>query len=389
MWRESETSRSVAWLLEEIRKEHNVDVSRDFAALERVRAAAKTADDEFQSGAATATINLPFITATASGPKHFSRSVSCEEWNEAQRAARQPDAQAVVASDSLERLAAPPRRVPISLTIVNVLNWSTMIGLLVFGFGSVQAARADYSFITFRGPHGTAVGQVTAIETMKGSEEGEDGQSATVIYANYYSLSVAGRDYFGVSYSNDARVARGDKVTIEFDENDPSRSRISGMRRGISDWSSPQFIVIAILLLIGLSTIAVGLRMGRRRTDLLRAGVLAMGNLIATRRTDPHLEDPDYELTFEFTAHDGRREAKVRISDIRGIYQRVLLSPERPVPLLLDPGNPSRAYVLEAQPARPRIDEHGHLRGRVFAVVARLVQAAVILAAAWYVAATS
>jgi hypothetical protein len=388
---EFETSGHVGWLLEEIRQEHQVDLSRDFAALERVKEAAKTADEAFQSGAATATINLPFITATASGPKHFRRDVSRQEWDQAKRAVGQPDGTAVVAPDFLEPLAAPPRPVPISLAILNALNWITMIGLLVFGFGSVFAAQADYSFMTFRGPHRTAVGQVTAIEKIKGrEEEGGDGQSGTSIDANHYSFSVAGRDYSGVSYSDGARVRRGDKVTIEFDEKDPSRSRIAGMRRAIRDWRSPQLIVMTIFSIIGLSMIAGGLRTGRRRINLLRAGLLAMGKLTATRPMDVNLDDPRYELTFEFTARDARRaEAKVRTNDAYRTYRIARLSHGGSVPLLFDPDDPSRAYLLEAEPARPRIDELGHLRGRMFAAAARLIQAVVILAAVLYVAATT
>lgn len=87
---EFDTSGSVAWLIEEIRKEHQVDVSRDSLAFERVKEAAKKADEAFQSGAASATITLPFITATASGPKHFSRAVSRQEWHEAKRRGRTP-----------------------------------------------------------------------------------------------------------------------------------------------------------------------------------------------------------------------------------------------------------------------------------------------------------
>lgn len=387
---EFEKSGYVGWLIEEIRKELDVDVSRDFAALQRVREAAKKADEEFQSGATAARIDLPFITATASGPRHFSRSVSRQEWRGARDAARKPDGRAVVARDSLEPLAAPPRRVPISITIVNTLNWITITGWLVFGFGLifflVFVVRADYSFITFRGPYGTAVGRVTAIEQTKASEGGEGGERGIPIDAYHYSFSVAGRDYSGVSYDTGARVRSGDKVTIEFDEKDPSRSRIFGMRRAIWNWS-PWLIAFAIFPIIGLSTIAGGLRTGRRRNDLLRSGLLAMGRLTLTRPTDPNLENPDYELTFELTASDGQRaEAKVRTNDV---YLIGRLSKQGLVPLLFDPGNPSRACLLDAEPGRPRIDENGHLRGRMFAAVARLILAALVLAAVLYVAGRS
>ncbi len=124
-----------AWLAEVIRKDQQIDVSRDFAALQRVKEAARKADEEFQLGAATVHINLPFITATASGPKHFNRSISRQEWNEAKGAAGAPD--------PVARLAASPRDVPLSLAIVNILNWTTMIGWLIFACGSIYFWKSD------------------------------------------------------------------------------------------------------------------------------------------------------------------------------------------------------------------------------------------------------
>ena len=118
-----------AWLAEVIRKDQQIDVRRDFAALQRVQEAAKKADEEFQSGVASVQINLPFITATAAGPRHFNRSISRQEWNEAKGAS--------VAADPVARLAAAPRDVPASLAIVNVLNWTTMIGWLISACGSI------------------------------------------------------------------------------------------------------------------------------------------------------------------------------------------------------------------------------------------------------------
>src|SRR5438067_13904453 len=51
---EFEKSGHADWLLGEIRRELQVDVSRDFAALQRVQEAAKKAGEEFQSGAEAA-----------------------------------------------------------------------------------------------------------------------------------------------------------------------------------------------------------------------------------------------------------------------------------------------------------------------------------------------
>ncbi len=58
------------WLIEEFRKENGIDLSKDMMALQRLKEAAEKAKCELSSAANT-DINLPFITADASGPKHL------------------------------------------------------------------------------------------------------------------------------------------------------------------------------------------------------------------------------------------------------------------------------------------------------------------------------
>lgn len=63
------------WLIAEFKKEQGVDLSKDTMALQRLREAAEKAKCELSS-AQTSEINLPFITADASGPKHLTVSLS-------------------------------------------------------------------------------------------------------------------------------------------------------------------------------------------------------------------------------------------------------------------------------------------------------------------------
>jgi molecular chaperone DnaK len=58
------------WIAEEFRKEHGIDLRRDRMALQRLKEAAEKAKVELSSTLQTE-INLPFITADASGPKHL------------------------------------------------------------------------------------------------------------------------------------------------------------------------------------------------------------------------------------------------------------------------------------------------------------------------------
>jgi len=62
--------RIINWLVEEFRKEQGIDLRGDRQALQRLKEAAENAKKEL-SQTLTAEINLPFITADASGPKHL------------------------------------------------------------------------------------------------------------------------------------------------------------------------------------------------------------------------------------------------------------------------------------------------------------------------------
>jgi molecular chaperone DnaK len=62
--------RVIDWLLAEFKKDQGIDLSKDPQALQRLKEAAEKAKIELSSTASTE-INLPYITADASGPKHL------------------------------------------------------------------------------------------------------------------------------------------------------------------------------------------------------------------------------------------------------------------------------------------------------------------------------
>lgn len=68
-------SRIVQYLIEEFKKETGVDISNDRMALQRLKEAAEKAKIELSSSMQTE-VNLPFITADASGPKHMNIKIS-------------------------------------------------------------------------------------------------------------------------------------------------------------------------------------------------------------------------------------------------------------------------------------------------------------------------
>ena len=67
--------RVMDWLVGEFKKEHGIDLSKDAMALQRLKEAAEKAKCELSSSQST-DINLPFITADASGPKHLNVALS-------------------------------------------------------------------------------------------------------------------------------------------------------------------------------------------------------------------------------------------------------------------------------------------------------------------------
>ena len=69
------------WMLDEFKKAEGVDLSTDKMALQRLKEAAEKAKKELSS-ATTTNINLPFITATPEGPKHFDMNLSRAKFDE-------------------------------------------------------------------------------------------------------------------------------------------------------------------------------------------------------------------------------------------------------------------------------------------------------------------
>ena len=67
--------RIISYLVDEFKKENGIDLSKDRMALQRLKEAAENAKKELSSSMETE-INLPFITADASGPKHLMMKLS-------------------------------------------------------------------------------------------------------------------------------------------------------------------------------------------------------------------------------------------------------------------------------------------------------------------------
>ncbi|MGI6007935.1 MAG: molecular chaperone DnaK [Ruminococcus sp.] len=88
--------RITQYMLDEFKKLEGVDLSNDKMALQRLKEAAEKAKKELSS-ATTTNINLPFITATADGPKHFDMNLTKAKFDE-------------LTNDLVEKTAEPVKR---------------------------------------------------------------------------------------------------------------------------------------------------------------------------------------------------------------------------------------------------------------------------------------
>ena len=74
----------INWMIQEFKRQEGVDLSGDKMAMQRLKEAAEKAKKELSS-ATTTNINLPFITATADGPKHLDMNLSRAKFDELTR----------------------------------------------------------------------------------------------------------------------------------------------------------------------------------------------------------------------------------------------------------------------------------------------------------------
>ena len=81
------------YMVQEFKNAEGVDLSGDKMAMQRLKEAAEKAKKELSS-ATTTNINLPFITATAEGPKHFDMNLTRAKFDE-------------LTADLVERTATP------------------------------------------------------------------------------------------------------------------------------------------------------------------------------------------------------------------------------------------------------------------------------------------
>lgn len=125
----------IQWMIDEFRKQEGIDLSGDKMAMQRLKEAAEKAKKELSS-ATTTNINLPFITATAEGPKHFDMNLTRAKFDE-------------LTNDLVERTA-----VPVQNALKDAGLTSSEIGqvLLVGGSTRIPAVQEKVKQLTGKEP---------------------------------------------------------------------------------------------------------------------------------------------------------------------------------------------------------------------------------------------
>ena len=128
----------IQWMLAEFKKAEGVDLSNDKMAMQRLKEAAEKAKKELSS-AMTTNINLPFITATAEGPKHFDMNLTRAKFDE-------------LTHDLVERTAIPVQN---AMKDAGLTNADLGQVLLVGGSTRIPAVQDKVRQITGKEPSKT------------------------------------------------------------------------------------------------------------------------------------------------------------------------------------------------------------------------------------------
>ncbi len=124
------------WMIAEFKAAEGVDLPNDKMALQRLKEAAEKAKKELSS-ATTTNINLPFITATPEGPKHFDMNLTRAKFDELTR-------------DLVERTAIPVQN---ALKDAGLTNGDITKVLLVGGSTRIPAVQDKVKQITGKEPN--------------------------------------------------------------------------------------------------------------------------------------------------------------------------------------------------------------------------------------------
>ena len=124
------------YMIEDFKSKEGIDLSKDTMALQRINVAAEQAKKELSSAGKT-TINLPYITATAEGPKHFEMELTRAKFDE-------------ITADLVEKTAEPVKN---ALSDAGVSTSELGKVLLVGGSTRIPAVQEKVKQLTGKEPN--------------------------------------------------------------------------------------------------------------------------------------------------------------------------------------------------------------------------------------------
>jgi Protein of unknown function (DUF3592) len=273
-------------------------------------------------------------------------------------------------------LGEAPRSVSSGVAIVTCLGHAlTQSGFLLMAFGLVFALVfvRDSELISDREQKGrtwqTADGLVIDSSATGAKENGRR------IWQVEYRFSAEGRDLYGRSYTF-GRVQGGTPVAVEYFADEPSVSRIQGMRRR----KFHQAVGFVLLVpAIGLVLAAIGLLLGRRELATLRNGTVAYGKVVSMTPTHVKINKRRVmKIELDVPSASGTQRVTCRT------HRSELAKDDALEQVIFPPDRPDRAVLVDAL-SRIGVGSEGQLVPRRSAALYFIVPSLAV--ASWVIAA--
>jgi hypothetical protein len=185
-------------------------------------------------------------------------------------------------SNRINRLAPPPRSVPLRIAIsamFGITGWMGAIFLIVglaFSLVFIHGYR-PIDEIRLAASRTTAQGKITAVSYTNSSE------NDVPVYAYTFAFTTnRGQQVTGVSYTTGEEWSARDSVVIQYVPEEPAIARIAGARNSTF---TPWVLFVLIFPAVGAAMFGSAAVSGWREVVLLRRGEVADAKILSTRPT--------------------------------------------------------------------------------------------------------
>ena len=239
------------------------------------------------------------------------------------------------------------RTVP--FTVILSVLFNNIFGYLGLSFGGLGMIFCIVStpLIDFVSPFcfGDGVARTTGIVTGVYSTNVSVNDDAVIEYR--FTFSHMGKSYENTSFSTEHNYKADDTVTVEFEPDHPSISRIEDM----SVKPVGLFVLfIYIFPLIGFVFLFISFRKGIPAIHAIKYGVVTRGKFVRMEATGGSInEQTIYDFYFSFKDRTGNE-----CTAIGSTHRTQLVQDEPEEKIIYDPDNPSNAVVVDAMPGAVR-----------------------------------